>query len=244
MAMLPPKTANKYIKGQSDHIDAWLISYSDLITLLFMVFVMIVTISLSKGIVKVEQVAPPTVHSSKINTEHSGALALVTPYENAYRNLIGIVSKTGSDQQIAIERKTNGIWLDLSSATFFAEGSAIIDKAQKPLLQSIARVLKENVEPGTMIEVEGHTADAPPAGSQYQNNWELAGARAAHVVNALIELGVNPAQLRAVSRGGSAPLVPNQDIAGHPIDSNRTRNQRIVIRVEQAQPATTLSSNF
>jgi chemotaxis protein MotB len=81
------------------------------------------------------------------------------------------------------------------------------------------------------VFVEGHTDNVPVGRrlrERYPTNWELAGARAALVVRALSEGGVEPKRLRAVSRGPFAPIAANDT------PENRARNRRTEIILRNA----------
>jgi chemotaxis protein MotB len=73
--------------------------------------------------------------------------------------------------------------------------------------------------------VEGHTDDVPVA-RRYPSNWELAAARASSVVRLMIELGVEPDRLKAVSRAEFAPVASNET------DEGRAKNRRIEIQLD------------
>ena len=75
------------------------------------------------------------------------------------------------------------------------------------------------------ISVEGHTDDIPVA-RRYASNWELAAARASSVVRLMIELGVDPTRLKAVSRAEFAPVASNDT------DEGRAKNRRIEIQLD------------
>ena len=48
MRRRPRTFLQKHVKGQADHIDAWLISYADMITLLFIVVVIAIPVTMKK----------------------------------------------------------------------------------------------------------------------------------------------------------------------------------------------------
>jgi len=228
--MLPKSRVARPVNGQTDHIDAWLISYADLITLLFMVFVIFVSVSSAKSGsgTSASHGEPPHPILQKL----SGTLALGTPFDETYRALSGIVTSNHADQDIAVEKTTHGVTIDLSVTQFFKPGSAEIPPEQLPLLHLIAQTLKEHMTGNNIIEVEGHTDDAPPENSPFANDWELSSMRAARITSQLADDGIDPASLRATGYAGNHPLVPNKDSAGHIIPRNKERNQRIIIRLE------------
>src|SRR4051812_28542138 len=121
MNRFPKAKVKRHVKGQVDHVDAWLMSYADLITLLFMMFVIFVSISISHK--------DHTVSVSRGEPEHpylkhlSGTLELGTPYDETYRTLVGLVVTNEADQHIAVEKSAHGVQVDMSSLYFFEPGT-------------------------------------------------------------------------------------------------------------------------
>ena len=228
----PKSTRRRHVKGQDDHVDAWLMSYADLITLKVMLFVIFVSISVSKHEHPSEFTRGELEHPYL--QKESGTLALGTPYDEAYRTLLGIVLSGSADQHIAVEKTSHSLSIDISAVQFFDEGSADIPGGQLPLLKAIAHSLKVGTLIQDNIEVEGYTDDETLKKSKFANNWELASMRAARIVVLLAGEGIDPARLRATSYAGNHPVVPNKDAAGNPILENRKRNQRVVITVEKS----------
>jgi chemotaxis protein MotB len=217
------------MKGQPDHIDAWLMSYADLITLLFMLFVIVVSVS----VVKHESASVSSNGDQAYGKleDRSGMLALGTPYDEIYSNIMGVVVSTQSDQNIAVEKSAHALSLDIASALLFEGNSTELSKDQLPIVHSIAKILKESAPADYLIEVQGHTSNITPQNNTDMDNWDLSALRASHVVKVFIEQGISPEHLRAVSYSGMHPLVPNLDSGGNIIERNSLRNQRVVIRL-------------
>lgn len=232
-----PKTLlKKYAKGQADHIDAWLMSYADMITLLFIVVVIAIPITVNK------------LHNSNIEAkdgtplgdpehpyhiaDHTGLLAVNTTYDEAYRSLIGVVVDNREDENIAVEKNNKGLWLDISVPLIFEEGTADIREEQMPLVKSLAISLKKNIPQGATIAIEGYTDDKPPEDRKFANNWELSSMQTAKIASLLVAEGIDEKSLHTTSYAGNSPIVPNTDTSGKPIAKNRIRNKRIVIKVD------------
>ncbi len=231
--MFPKSSRVRHTKGQIDHVDAWLMSYADLITLLFMLFVIFISVSVSR------QNHSPSVTMGEpehpVGQHKSGTLELGTPFDEAYRILNGFVMSHHEDQSIALEKNKRGIALDISAIEFFDAGSAEIPLAQLPKLKALAKVLKAQMPEDATIEVEGHTdGDVTTRDGEIVSGWKLAALRSARIVELLQEAGIPMSSLRATSYAGARPLVPNQDAAGNRILENNQRNQRMVIRMESA----------
>ncbi len=76
------------------------------------------------------------------------------------------------------------------------------------------------------IIIEGHTDVTPVANQRFPSNWELSGARASSVVRRLIDLGVPATRLSAVGFADTRPLGPGGDPA------SLARNRRVAISLQ------------
>ena len=126
------------------------------------------------------------------------------------------------------------VTLEMSSAAFFASGSATMTDSGKKILDDLnATTLSADKYKDYVITVEGHTDDNPIATSQFPSNWELSTSRASAVVKYLLERGVQPSRLRASGYADTFPKVPNRDAAGKPIPGNQAQNRRVIIKLER-----------
>lgn len=105
--------------------------------------------------------------------------------------------------------------LSKSGGIYFAPGSARLDSASAPLLDSLAAII--NRCPGLVIEVAGHTDSV--GGSDA--NQRLSERRAISVTDYLTGKGVEFARMRPAGYGESRPIATNETNQG------RARNRRI-----------------
>jgi len=124
----------------------------------------------------------------------------------------------------------NSVEIHFGTANLFGRGQAVISKETEKKMEQMAAALLP-VAKDSHIQIEAFTDDAPmQAGSwQYPTNWELSGARAARVLRVFNKAGF--ANLTFVGYGEQHPLFPNRDEKGNPIETNRLRNRRVVIRL-------------
>jgi flagellar motor protein MotB len=145
-----------------------------------------------------------------------------------------ILEPLKSSGNAAIEQKGDRITtVEMSSATFFASGSATISKAGEAVLADVAARLKSEALRDYLITVEGHTDDAPISTLQFPSNWELSTARASAVVHYFLEQGIPARKLRAAGYADTFPKAPNRDGAGNAIVENQAQNRRVVIKLEK-----------
>ena len=101
----------------------------------------------------------------------------------------------------------------------FEFDSAVLGESSFAEIDSLVDFM--NANPKIYLEVAGYTDNS---GSEEHNNT-LSMNRAAAVVNALIERGINKNRLVAVGYGALRPIAPNDN------ESNKALNRRVEIRV-------------
>lgn len=208
-------------EGMGHDEEGWLISYADLMTLLFGLFVMMFafadfneddTVKARREVAKYfggTYVAPARELADRIEFEWAK-----TPYQN--------------DMDLKVVK--DGLELTFITSALYAPGSAeLLEEARGPVEQLGKLVAAAKGE--FTIRVEGHTDDTPLRAGYYPSNWELSAARAATIVRLFEKLGVPSARLAAIGYGETRPAVPNRTPAGEAIPANRAHNRRVVVKM-------------
>ena len=222
---------------EHENLERWLITYSDLITLLLAFFIMMYTFS-KQDAQKYQEVS----HQLKaIFSGHSiipgGTGSLTTPgfsgvvrtgtmsAEEVARELENEVkamaASTGHNQKISVFRDERGVVIRIMDKAFFDEGKAELRETAKAALVKIVPIMVNSNRP---IRIEGHTDDVPIRTNEFRSNWELSVRRATEVVRYLIETHNFPPQ--KISASGYAeyqPVAPNDTL------EHRASNRRIEI---------------
>jgi len=125
---------------------------------------------------------------------------------------------------VAVERDEDKVIVTVGAGGAFASGSADLTSEAIEIMERIATI---NAEGRSEITVSGHTDDVPLIfGSRYRDNWDLAAARSASVVQALSADGlISNNRLEAISYGESRPVETNDTAVG------RAKNRRIEIEI-------------
>ena len=147
----------------------------------------------------------------------------VAELKGTYDQLVGELQSEVASGQIEVQQLLDGIRLNVSDELLFPSGSASLNSDGRELIGRVAAKIRDE---RAIISVEGHTDNvgiSQALQSRYPTNWELAGDRAATVVRQLVESGVSPESLRAVSRGPFVPLASNDTVEG------RAKNRRTEI---------------
>ncbi|MGB2096477.1 MAG: OmpA/MotB family protein, partial [Candidatus Puniceispirillales bacterium] len=125
---------------------------------------------------------------------------------------------------VDVQREEDKVIITVGSGGAFASGSAELTDAAIDIMSKIAGASSDSKG---MIKVSGHTDNVPLIfGSAYRDNWDLAAARSASVVQALQDTGViNGQRLEAISYGEEKPIDSNDT------EDGRRKNRRIEIEI-------------
>ncbi len=126
-------------------------------------------------------------------------------------------------QMVAIQKGR----LDIQGTVYFATGKSVIQPRSFPLLDQIAKVLREHPEI-ERVRIEGHTDDRGKADA----NRKLSQARAEAVRDYLVKQGVEVARLEAKGFG------PDRPVASNETEKGRATNRRVefVITSPEGEP--------
>jgi chemotaxis protein MotB len=126
---------------------------------------------------------------------------------------------------VNVETRDNKVFVTVGTGGAFPSGSANLTPQAQEIIDQITQVSDGS---DNSITVAGHTDDVPIAfGALYRDNWDLAAARAASVVQEVEQSGlIETGRLQAVSYGETRPIANNSSADG------REQNRRIEIELE------------
>lgn len=218
----------------------WLLTYSDLITLLLAFFIILYSISrldVSKFQAITQSLkmafngrpaviplgkAPPTDLIPKPVTHPSNLQKLFAEIQH-------LIQQEGLAGHVSVAMAPEGIVISFFQPVLFASGSATLRPAAKPVLMKVA-ALVNNVP--NQVNVRGYTNNVPIHTGTFPSNWELSAGRALTVLHFLVAQGaVAPTRLRATAFGQYHPFVPNT--TRHNLAENR-RVELVILRKASA----------
>tara|TARA_B100001250_G_scaffold318753_1_gene281436 strand:+ start:1055 stop:1762 length:708 start_codon:yes stop_codon:yes gene_type:complete len=210
----------------------WLMTYADMMTLLFAFFVLLYSMS-SPDPVKMSQIQDAMYENSSMKSQ--------SEIKEEFEEII---------EEMSIEKSTNiisdprGVAIEMDGDICFGSGSTSIKTTLRKILNKAADKILINEKDYRMVIIEGHTdSDQIPKKLQkiYPTNWELSAARASSVVNYLISQGVNSGRLQASGYADRWPAeaswfdvrsgkITDQTIAEYNLsDQQKQKNRRIKI---------------
>lgn len=204
----------------------WLVSYADMMTLLFGFFVIMGAFS-NPDAGKMEKLKQETAKSMRVK--------YTKPFEELSTSLKKVMVDLKLEKEVNLDETLDGVTLTFRGTLFFESGSAILKAEALEVIRKMAGLLATEAK-GFHVLVEGHTDDAPIVSRLFPSNWELSSARAGTVVRVLEDKGFPHKDLRPYGLSDTEPVVPNRDAAGIPILENRAQNRRIVIRLQKQLP--------
>lgn len=211
--------------------EPWLVSYADMMTLLFGFFVLMYVFTLAKLEKAPKESPDDMIYLRKELASYFGG-EYVTPLKEAQEQFLRAMGGEDKTKEIKITLTPEGLDVTLQSSTVFGSGSAEIAPAVDRALRTLAKeTLKE--KQAYRVVVEGHTDDEPIVRQtdRYPTNWELSGARASAVVRLFEAEGYKSERLMAIGYGASRPNFPNRDETGRPIAENQAKNRRIRLKL-------------
>lgn len=244
--------AKKHKHPEHENLERWVISYADLVTLLFALFVVLYASSQVdnnklaqasesmrwalnfKGEGGINKLAifrgPPSEGGCISNT---GSQPPTSPVQRQMveslrrkieKQLKSFLLRQEAQPSIVLELENGRLHIRLAAQRFFDPASASLRPESLGVLDAIS---EEVASSGFNIRIEGHTDDEPVKNTRFRNNWDLSAARAVTVVSYLEAAhNVPSARLVAAGLGSTHPLVSNDT------PERRELNRRIELVLE------------
>jgi len=201
-------------------LEAFLLTYADMITLLLVIFVMMYTAS---NIDEEKFAEAMSSFQEKIVKIESVNVRLSQDELKMLEKLRELV-KDNIDPNALIAGDTRTILFQIPSSDLFKPGGATLaEGAGKLILETIEEEMRDGVK---QVIIDGHTDNVPTKTAIYPSNWELSAARASSVARFIIKKMRFNAKFLVVSGYGEyRPMKPNTT------DDNRASNRRVEIKV-------------
>jgi chemotaxis protein MotB len=224
-------------KGASE--DRWLLTYSDMITLLLVLFIVLFAIS-KVDQAKFREFKQSVTRAVLTHTPHgtvpkSPSIKQSTPSPSRLatieKELASALREQGLLRDVTLHVTASGLVEGLvADSTFFVTNSAALSPVGIKIVDTSAGVLRQFPN---AIDVAGYTDNRPITSGPFANNWALSAARATTVVVRMTEVDrVNPGQLVILGYGQYHPVVPNTSAA------NQAENRRVNIVVSPSDSFT------
>ena len=249
--------SKKKKEHHEEHADeTWLIPYSDLLTLLLALFIVLFA-SAQVDEKKFEEL------KATFNIAFSGNPAILErpkagegdpatptvpllptivdplngPKEKAYmqetaqlielkKTLDKYIADNGLQGDLSTALTEDGLMIRIKDAALFPSGSANLRPESLRLGTEIAKLLTPLTQ---KVTVSGHTDNMPINTREFPSNWELSSQRAVNFMRFLLsqQQGLMPARFSATGYGEFRPLAGNNTVEG------RSANRRVEVLIQR-----------
>lgn len=231
-------------KIEKDGAERYLLTYSDLMNLLLILFIILFAMS-QIDIEKFNKFAASFreefgesqsaallgdgATGNSILEQEFNAPSSVLPskaesqqMDNAKATVTKLIQKENLQGQVSVSMQERGVLISIEAQVLFDPGSADLKPAARDTIIKIGKVLLQM--PGKRIRVEGHTDSDPINTPRFPDNLELSTTRANSVHRILRDVvGVNRDLISSNGFGETQPVVPNNSVA------NKAKNRRVDI---------------
>ncbi len=213
---------------------AWMVTYSDLVTLLLTFFVLLLSMAnLDKlkfnaasesikqafgvlGEVEDASMSPPKF--IQINPVYGNMV------QRVYKHVQKDLARLQLNKDVQVVKKRGAVVLRVNDSVLFDFGSSMINPGAEPTLRKIAELLKSFP---FLVRIEGHSDEDMVKSGGESVNWDMSIRRSVSVLKFYIANDLFPASRMSVAGYGSQrPLVPNNT------KENRALNRRVEFVLE------------
>ena len=147
----------------------WLISYSDMMTLLLTFFVTLLSIA------KVQKHRFEMISAALSQKKTENDLVKLE------RRVDQWVRDTHMEEKVATDLGPEGLRVQFTNALLFESGKAQLTLDGQGIVDKFLGMLAQ-VDPSYRVQIEGYSDDVPISNAQFHSNWELSAQRAIEVL--------------------------------------------------------------
>ena len=233
-------------KHEEEASEAWLLPYSDLMTLLLALFICLFAISQTDQ-TKLQEMAQAftaafnmggpsffdkagpsnSITREIISSEDQGNAAYIqenNQLQDLQQKLEDYIKQNNLQDELSTQLEEEGLMIRIKEKALFPSGSAELVPESQRIGPIVAGLLAEVPE---RVLISGHTDTDPINTAQFPSNWELSSVRAMTFMKYLLSINqnLNPARFSAIGYGEYRPIAMN-DTA-----ENKQKNRRVEILI-------------
>ena len=229
--------------------EAWLLPYSDLMTLLLALFLCLFAMSqtdqqkmeaMAQAFTAAFNTGGPSFfdklgmsassHEPIMSSEDMGSAAYIQEnqqLESVKRTLDEYIQQNNLQDELSTVLSDEGLMIRIKEHALFDSGSATpvkdFDKIG-PIVAGLLASVPENVV------ISGHTDNVPISTAQFPSNWELSSSRALNIMKGLLNINANldPRRFSAIGYSEYRPIADNST------DEGRSSNRRVEILISRS----------
>jgi len=243
---------NKRNQEHEEHADeSWLLPYSDLMTLLLAMFIVLFGMSSvnaekfkavsdafnnvlngGSGILDQSSFNTNDMQSFKVQPKPSEVKASVSELkrreqenlEALKKQLDNYIKQNGLTNDLDTKLNQSQLMITISDKALFPSGEAEVKPDARKLATTISDMLEQF--PDYEVIVSGHTDNVPISNKDFPSNWDLSSARALNFMKILLlNTQLDPQKFSAIGYGEYHPVSSNNAATG------RAQNRRVEVSI-------------
>lgn len=228
-------------EDKKENGERWLLTYSDLITLLLALFIIMYGMS-SENSSKIEQmsealsqafngketaaVQQPGVPAGAGNGAGGVKAVQTDPVESIYEQLNGYVADKGLEDEVSMVKSDHSISIRLKDSLLFRGNSSILNPDSEHTLDTVSDIITQVYDKVDHVTITGNTADLGNRDAANEaDSWQLSVDRAVKVLTELTADGLSPDKLSIEGNSHYNPISSNDTSQG------RAANRRVEITI-------------
>ena len=241
---LAKKTKKK--KEEEEIPEAWLLPYSDLLTLLLALFIVLFAMSSvdAQKMAALSQVfnevfdggqgvmdnpsptEPMTPKTTEVTEQVQAYMKDQAELSNIQDDVENYIAVNELENQFSTEMTDDGLLITIRDSVLFESGAAEIGDKNIKVAKDLSKLLIFDKQRPVMVT--GYTDNIPAQGGKYDSNWELSVMRAVNFLSVLINTNdkLDPKYFSAKGYGENNPIASNKTEAG------REKNRRVEVLIQ------------
>ena len=241
---LAKKTKKK--KEEEEIPEAWLLPYSDLLTLLLALFIVLFAMSSvdAQKMAALSQVfnevfdggqgvmdnpsptEPMTTKTTEVTEQVQAYMKDQAELSNIQDDVENYIAVNELENQFSTEMTDAGLLITIRDSVLFESGAAEIGDKNLKVAKDLSKLL--NFDKQRPVMVTGYTDNIPAQGGKYDSNWELSVMRAVNFLSVLINTNdkLDSKYFSAKGYGENNPIASNKTEAG------REKNRRVEVLIQ------------
>lgn len=234
-----------------EHVDeAWLLPYSDMLTLLLALFIVMFAMGQTDK-AKLQSMSKAfnvifAGGSAMLEKDGNSIVPMDTTSEGTGKNDAQVeqdkmteikkmieqeIGKEGYTDKVKVELNGDGLDITIQDVVLFDSGQADVHQNVTQLLSKVSSILNGL---DNKIKVVGHTDNVPISNAKFRSNMDLSAARAINVRTLMVGAagGLNPEKTSIEAWGELKPKASNDT------ESGRAQNRRVEVVVARQYPST------
>lgn len=237
---------NKHQEHEEHADESWLLPYSDLMTLLLALFIVLYGMSSvdaqkfqemseafnsvltgGKGVLEHSSISSNPSSNDLPNSSLNRSELMRQEQENLEalkQQLDNYIQQNGLTEDLDTKLNKSQLMITISDNALFPSGEAEVKPEARLLAKAISTMLQQF--PDYEVIVSGHTDNVPISNYEFPSNWDLSSARALNFMKILLlNQNLDPIKFSAIGYGEYHPVTGNDTAAG------RAQNRRVEVSI-------------